>query len=147
MVFQVFQDQMACRECPVFRGRKVPREGREQKDRLVTRDHKECWVQITRSKTPADILKSIFSTKIGLFALFLPEFFQNCAKIDFFRLFLTNEWYFRWKIAQFKSFLPKPTSHSKLLLTLKLPIFYMCAMAWQKKLKKRVFCHIGATKI
>ena len=46
---------------------------------------------VTRSKTPADILKSIFSTKIDLFALFLPEFFQNCAKIDFFRLFLTNE--------------------------------------------------------
>ena len=47
--------------------------------------------RVTRSKTPADILKSIFSTKIDLFALFLPEFFQNCAKVDFFRLFLTNE--------------------------------------------------------
>jgi len=45
MVFQAFQDQMACRECLAFRGCKVHREGMELKDRLVTREHKECRVQ------------------------------------------------------------------------------------------------------
>ena len=45
LVFQAFQDQMACRECLAFRGRKVHREGMELKDRLVTREHKECRVQ------------------------------------------------------------------------------------------------------
>ena len=33
---------MECRECLAFRGRKVHREGMELKDRLVTREHKEC---------------------------------------------------------------------------------------------------------
>ena len=48
MDFQVFQDQMACRECLVFQARKVHREEMELKDRLVTRDRKECYEQRER---------------------------------------------------------------------------------------------------
>ena len=45
MVFPAYQDQTACRECPVFRGRKDPREEKVQKDKTVIKDHKECRVQ------------------------------------------------------------------------------------------------------
>ena len=41
MVFPAYQDQTACRECPVFRGRKDLREGKVQKDKTVIKDHKE----------------------------------------------------------------------------------------------------------
>ena len=34
---------MVCRECLAFRGHKECREEMELKDRLVTRDRKECW--------------------------------------------------------------------------------------------------------
>ena len=36
---------MACRECRAFPGRKDLMEGREERDKLVTRDRKECRVQ------------------------------------------------------------------------------------------------------
>ena len=36
---------MACRECRAFPGRKDLKEGREERDKLVTRDSKECRVQ------------------------------------------------------------------------------------------------------
>ena len=45
MVFPAYQDQMACRECPVFRDRKDPREGKVQNDKTVIKDHKEYRVQ------------------------------------------------------------------------------------------------------
>ena len=41
MVFPAYRDQTACRECPVFRGRKDLREGKVQKDKTVIKDHKE----------------------------------------------------------------------------------------------------------
>ena len=45
MVFQAFQGQTACRECPACLGRRDPREEKVQKEKLVIRDRKECRVQ------------------------------------------------------------------------------------------------------